>query len=77
MKLSDFYHQHFASQHQPRMTSEVEQAQKQWNYTIRLANWLYEVNYYLSSSLLWQGSALSNCATHLLFMLEACMDEAT
>lgn len=46
-KLSDYYQTHFSaitsSQLQQRMTPEVEQSQKQWNYTVRLANWLYEV----------------------------------
>lgn len=46
-KIADFYQSHFAgitsSQHQQRMTPEVEQALKQWNYTVRLSHWLYEV----------------------------------
>ncbi|CAH3150356.1 unnamed protein product [Pocillopora meandrina] len=45
-KIADFYQSHFAgitsSQHQQRMTPEVEQALKQWNYTVRLSHWLYE-----------------------------------
>lgn len=47
-KLSDYYQSHFggitSSQLQQRMTPEVEQSQRYWNYTVRLANWLYEVN---------------------------------
>ena len=46
-KIADFYQSHFAgitsSQHQQRMTPEMEQALKQWNYTVRLSHWLYEV----------------------------------
>ena len=37
-KLSDFYHQSFQ-----RMSPDVELAQKQWHYTVRLTDWLYEV----------------------------------
>ena len=37
-KLSDFYHQSFQ-----RMSADVELAQKQWHYTVRLTDWLYEV----------------------------------
>ena len=28
------------------MTPEMEQALKQWNYTVRLTHWLYEVGCY-------------------------------
>ena len=46
-KIADFYQGHFAgitsSQHQQRMTPEMEQALKQWNYIVRLSHWLYEV----------------------------------
>ena len=38
-KLSDFYHQSFQ-----RMSADVESAQKQWHYTVRLTDWLYEVS---------------------------------
>lgn len=33
-----------STQHQQRMTPEMEQALKQWNYTVRLSQWLYEVS---------------------------------
>lgn len=36
-KLND-YHQSYS-----RMTSESEIPQKQWHYTVRLTDWLYEV----------------------------------
>lgn len=46
-KIADFYQSHFggitSSQHQQKMTPEMEQALKQWNYTVRLSHWLYEV----------------------------------
>lgn len=46
-KIADFYQSHFggitSSQHQQRMTPEMDQALKQWNYTVRLSHWLYEV----------------------------------
>ena len=49
-KIADFYQGHFggitSTQHQQRMTPEMEQALKQWNYTVRLTHWLYEVGCY-------------------------------
>lgn len=49
-KIADFYQSHFggitSTQHQQRMTPEMEQALKQWNYTVRLTYWLYEVGCY-------------------------------
>lgn len=61
-KIADFYQSHFAgitsSQHQQRMTPEVEQALKQWNYTVRLSHWLYEVRNLTYNSLyfhVWVG----------------------
>lgn len=46
-KIADFYQSHLgitSTQHQQRMTPEMEQALKQWNYTVRLSQWLYEVS---------------------------------
>ena len=37
-KLND-YHQSYS-----RVTTESEIPQKQWHYTVRLTDWLYEVN---------------------------------
>ena len=41
-KLND-YHQSYS-----RMTTETEIPQKQWHYTVRLTDWLYEVNLFCS-----------------------------
>ena len=49
-KIADFYQSHFggitSTQHQQKRTPEMEQALKQWNYTVRLTHWLYEVGCY-------------------------------
>lgn len=45
-KIADSYQSHFvgltSTQHQQRMTPEMEPALRQWNYTVRLSQWLYE-----------------------------------
>ena len=55
-KIADFQ-SHFggitSSQHQQRMTPEMEQATKQWNYTVRLSHWLYEVRKSAPFKLCW------------------------